>query len=279
MPQLTVLILTHNEQKNLPACLESLRPLTAHVQVVDSGSTDATLRISESFGATVISHPFENHSKQWNWALQNTPVETEWILGIDADQRVSPELKQSIEVLLHNHPKENGAYVARRQIFLGRWIRHGGYYPKYLLKLFRREFVEADENDLVDHHFRVRGPIAILQGDLIEDNQKERDLSFWMQKHVRYASLQALQEQQSAGFRFWRGRFFGQPDERVQWLKSLWERLPLFVRPFVYFGYRYFLQLGFLDGVEGLIFHGFQGFWYRFLIDIRLSELKQKAQQ
>lgn len=275
--ELTAIVLTYNEQQNLPGCLGSLQTLSAKISVVDSGSSDATLEISQTYGATIVLHPFENHSKQWNWALHNLANESEWILGIDADQRISPELKHSIEEFVRSNPKENGAYVVRRQMFLGRWIHHGGYYPKYLLKLFRKEFVRADEEDLVDHHFRVEGPIAILKGDLIEDNLKERDLAFWMQKHVRYAMLQAQQEDRSRNQRSWAGRFFGHPDERVLWLKSLWTWLPLFARPALYFGYRYFLQLGFLDGVEGFIFHGFQGFWYRFLVDLRLSELKQRA--
>lgn len=276
MSEVTAIILTLNEQQNLPDCLESLKKVSPRISVIDSGSTDRTRQISESHGAVVVLHPFESHSNQWNWALRNVADKAEWILGIDADQRITPELQKSIEEFVLGNPKENGAYVSRRQIFLGRWIRHGGYYPKYLLKLFRKDFGRADEEDLVDHHFRVDGPIAILKGDLIEDNLKERDLTFWVQKHIRYAMLQATQEDLSRNQRSWLGHFFGHPDERVLWLKSLWSRLPLFVRPVLYFGYRYFLRLGFLDGIEGLIFHGFQGFWYRFLVDLRLSEIRQQ---
>lgn len=272
MIPISVVILTHNEEKNLPHCLKSLSGMVQSVDVVDSGSTDSTRSIAEASGARVVVHPFESHARQWNWALENLPFSTDWILGIDADHRVTPELLAAMETFLKTEAGVNGAYVVRREVFLGRWIRHGGYYPKHLLKLFRKGFARADENDLVDHHFRVNGPVVILKGDLIEDNLKEHDLFFWMSKHVHYAMLQA--EQEHRGRPEWNGRLMGNPDERVQKMKSHWVRMPLFLRSFLYFCYRYFVLLGLLDGIEGLIFHGFQAFWYRFLVDIRLTELR-----
>ncbi|HWQ14969.1 MAG TPA: glycosyltransferase family 2 protein [Roseiflexaceae bacterium] len=281
---LAVIILTYNEEANLPACLESLRGLDCHVVVVDSGSTDRTVEIARAAGAEVVHHPFETHATQWAWALSHLPWRAEWVLGLDADQRLSPELRQELARLFSSERQRlrqaDGFYLTRRQVFCGRWIRHGGYYPKRLLKLFRPERVRLDERDLVDHHFVVDGPVGRLRGDLIEENRKEDDLVFWLQKHAHYAALHAREELARRDSRAaWplQPSLFGSPDQRTMWLKQRWYGLPLYLRPFLYFLYRYILRLGFLDGTEGLIFHFLQGCWYRFLVDVYLDQLRRQA--
>src|SRR5436190_20781869 len=141
---LTVVVLTFNEERNLAACLESVTGWTRDVFVVDSGSSDGTLAIAARFGARVVAHPFETHAAQWQWALHTLPVATDWVLGLDADQRVMAELRDEIVTTLESSEGIDGFFVNRRQIFRGTWIRHGGYYPKYLLKLFRRSKVHLD---------------------------------------------------------------------------------------------------------------------------------------
>jgi len=278
---LSLVVLTYNEETNLAGCLESLKGLDCEIFVVDSGSTDRSCEIARQYGAALVTNRFETHAKQWNWALQNLPVSTEWILGLDADQRLTPELRDEIGKVIDDTARKNikGFYIRRRQIFRGRWIKHGGYYPKYLLKLFRRDQVRVDEADLVDHHFRVNGKTAKLHNDIIEDNQNELDLSVWIEKHNRYAVLQAREEMNRAragNDPSARGSFWGSPDERSLWRKRSWGRLPLYTRPFLYFAYRYFFRLGFLDGKQGFIFHFLQAFWYRLLVDIELDELRRK---
>ena len=320
---LSVVILTFNEERNLPACLESIQGLNAEVFVIDSGSSDRTLEIAKEYKTTILSHPFETHAKQWLWALEALPTTTNWVLGLDADQRLTPDLAQEIRTELGARSREQGArseelsakgtgqgakslelgvrrqeprlrepgagtterleqvggfYIKRRQIFRGRWIRYGGYYPKYLLKLFRRDRVRIDPNDLMDHHFYVDGRVAMLQYDLIEANKKEDDISFWIEKHNRYATLVAreeLQRREETQHNFLQASLVGNPDQRTLRLKQLWWRLPLFVRPFLYFFYRYFIRLGILDGKEGFIFHFMQAFWFRLLVDIKIEELQQ----
>jgi hypothetical protein len=248
---------------------------------VDSGSTDGTTELAESLGATVWSHGFESHARQWDWALCNLPLQGEWILGLDADQCITPELAREIQRIDDARFKSiDGIYINRRQIFRGQWIRHGGYYPKYLLKLFRLRAVITDEHDLVDHHFHVRGTTAKLTHDLIESNRKEDDISFWIGKHIGYARKHALEEfHRRQGLRedpiqpSWRGN----PDQRTLQMKKLWLRMPLYVRPFLYFIYRYFLRLGFLDGRQGAIFHFMHAFWYRLLIDIHLDDMLREG--
>jgi glycosyltransferase involved in cell wall biosynthesis len=277
----SVVVLTFNEERNITACLESVRGWAAGVFVVDSGSTDRTVELAAAAGATVLVHPFETHARQWMWALAHLPLVSDWVLGLDADQQVTPPLRDSIcrAIASAEASALTGFYVNRRQIFRGRWIRHGGYYPKYLLKVFRRDAVSVDEQDLVDHHFIVGGRVGMLDGDLVEDNRNEADIQVWIDKHNRYARLQARQElaegQRRGGVS---ARLFGTPDERVRWMKARWRSMPLFVRPCLYFTYRYVLRLGFLDGREGFVFHVLQAFWYRLLVDINISELRQHGE-
>jgi glycosyltransferase involved in cell wall biosynthesis len=275
---LSVIILTWNEELNLPACLESLAPLAADLYIVDSGSTDATREIARSHGARIFEHRFESHALQWFWALENLPLDAEWVLALDADQRLTPQLAAELQDRFLRPIAEDleGFYLNRRQVFRGRWIRHGGYYPKYLLKLFRRGAVRFDAKDLVDHHFYVLGKTEKFRNDMVEDNQKENDITFWIEKHNRYAALLAAEEYQ----RRLQGvvapieaRLMGTPDARTLALKRYWRSLPLYVRPVLYFMYRYFVQLGWMDGKEGFLFHFLHALWFRLLIDIKVEEL------
>ncbi|HYN10675.1 MAG TPA: glycosyltransferase family 2 protein [Vicinamibacterales bacterium] len=284
----TLVVLTFNEERNLPACLENVAGWAADMVVVDSGSTDRTVALAREFGARVVEHPFETHTRQWQWALANVPLTTDWVLALDADQRLTPELRAEIAERLQQPGETVGFFLNRRQIFRGRWIRHGGYYPKYLLKLFRRASVSLDDTELVDHHFQVAGRTENLRFDMIEDNQNEASIAVWIAKHNRYATLQARQDVlhesladpaagESSAPASPPAHRAGGPDARTRRLKRVWGRLPLFVRPCLYVFYRYVLRLGFLDGKEGFVFHVLQGFWYRLLVDINTDELRSRA--
>ena len=287
---LTLVVLTHNEALNIRDCLKGTADWLESVFVVDSGSTDHTVEIATSLGAAVYAHPFETHARQWRWALEHLPITTDWVLALDADQQLLPELRDELDAMFRHGvaPHISGFYINRRQVFRGRWIRYGGYYPKYLLKLFRKDDVTISEADLVDHHFVVGGETRKLEYDLVEDNRNEAAIAVWTEKHNRYAVRQARQEIQEQhdrdARRLMRERLetgasnqpslMGNPDERVLWLKEAWSRLPLFMRPCLYVTYRYIVRLGFLDGREGFIFHVLQAFWYRLLVDINISELR-----
>lgn len=277
----SVIVLARDEELNLPRCLESVADWADRIIVVDSGSRDHTCQVAKDFGAEVHSHPFETHASQWNWALQSVPVRTKWILALDADQRVTPELRDEILVSLPSSAeKVEGFYLSRRQIFRGCWIRHGGYYPKYMLKLFRRGAAWVDEDDLVDHRFYVKGETRRLRSDLIEENVKENDIAVWLEKHIRYAGRQAQEELRRRRSKIsWtiQPSLFGDVNQRTVYMRGLWYRMPLYLRPFLYFGYRYFVRLGILDGKEGFVFHFLQAFWYRLIVDIKLGELRRSS--
>jgi glycosyltransferase involved in cell wall biosynthesis len=283
---ISAIILTYNEEQNLPDCLRSLHGWIDQILIVDSGSTDRTLEIAQHFRADISQHSFETHARQWAWALQHLPIRHDWVLGLDADQRVTGALRAELGTYFGQQAAQladiAGIYIKRRQIFRGAWIRHGGYYPKYLLKLFRRDQVFLDEQDLMDHHFYVRGKTLRLHHDLVEDNQKEHSIAFWIEKHNRYAVLHAQEElKRRRAQHTWplRAALLGNPDQRVVWLKQRWDALPLYVRPFLYFFGRYVILLGLLDGKQGFIFHFLQAFWYRLLVDIHLDELLKDTNQ
>jgi glycosyltransferase involved in cell wall biosynthesis len=276
MPALvSVVVLAYNEELNLPDCLESLRGLPCDVFVVDSGSTDGTREIAQAAGARVVEHPFENYSAQRNWAQENLPLSCDWVMHLDADERLTPELVAEIAKVLRNPQRGiDGFLFRKRTVFMGRWIRHGGHYPSYHLRLFRRDRGRC-EHRLYDQHFVVNGKTATLNNDYID--VLTADLNQWTARHLRWAELEA-QEAMSAQLDVGRvqARAFGDPIQRRRWLReSFYGRWPLFLRPFLYWSYRYFLRLGFLDGREGLVFHFLQGCWFRLMIDVKLYELRK----
>ncbi|MFY7788110.1 MAG: glycosyltransferase family 2 protein [Thermoflexibacteraceae bacterium] len=278
MPDFSFIILTFNEETHLPRLLQSIAGLNAPIFILDSGSTDQTLDIAQQYGAKVLYNKFENHPKQWDFALNNFEVQTSWIVGLDADQIVTPELFQLLQQFDNQKLDNsvNGIYFNRKNYFKGKWIRHGGYFPKYLLKMFRKGYGKSDLNENMDHRFIIEGKTVIWdKGYLIEENLKENEISFWIAKHNRYSDLTAKEEierQKALRKQAVEPRFFGTPDQRIAWLKRIWWQMPLFVRPFVYFVYRYCFQLGILDGKEGFIFHFLQGFWFRLVVDIKIEE-------
>jgi glycosyltransferase involved in cell wall biosynthesis len=274
---ISVIVLTYNEERNIEECLRSIAGWAGEIFVVDSGSTDRTLEIAGRYTDKVIQHPFENYSRQRNWAQDTLPLAYEWVFHIDADERATPELVQSLRQFFEGggHREVDGLLISRRTIFLRRAILHGGHYPAYHLRLFRRERGRCEDR-LYDQHFVVEGATRQIRGDLIDVITS--DLTVWTVRHARWGMLEAQEQLQQvdAGRRQVVARVAGTPIERRRWLRSsVYGRAPLFLRAFAYFCYRYFLRLGFLDGVEGLVFHFLQGFWYRFYVDAKIYEARK----
>ncbi|RZK18021.1 MAG: glycosyltransferase family 2 protein, partial [Flavobacterium sp.] len=278
MTDFSFIILTFNEEVHLPRLLNSIKDLKAPIYILDSGSTDQTITIAQDFGAEIKINTFENHPKQWDFALKNFTIQTPWIIGLDADQIVTPSLFSHLEKFKDsNYTGTNGIYFNRKNYFKGSWIKYGGFYPKYLLKMFRNGIGYSDLNENMDHRFIVNGETMIWNnGHLIEENLKENQISFWINKHNRYSDLIAQEEvERMNNLRSQSNRadFFGNPDERNAYLKKLWWKLPLGLRPFLYFGYRIIFKLGILDGSTGILFHFLQGFWFRLIVDVKIKEI------
>jgi len=277
---LAVVILTHNEEIHLPRALESVASFASEVFVIDSFSTDRTVELARSRGATVIQHEFINYAKQFQWALETAPISAGWIMRLDADEVVEPGLAAEISQKLPSLPAEvAGINLRRKHIFLDRWIRHGSRYPLIMLRIWRRGQGRI-ENRWMDEHMLVWGGRTVtFDNDFADHNLK--GLTFFTDKHNKYATREAIDVlNQRLGFldvddRLSSSQSSAQAAARRTMKEGFYNRIPFQLSALLYFLYRYIFKLGFLDGAEGLIYHSLQGFWYRFLVGAKTFELER----
>lgn len=280
MIDLSVIILTHNESKHIARCIESLLLVTDKIFIVDSFSTDGTVAIAQSLGATVVQNPWVSYSFQFNYGIQNNPFRTKWLMRMDADEYITPELAAELNQNLQHTPAEvSGLYVKRRVVFMDKWIRRGGYYPIWLLRIWRSGLGHCEELWMDEHIKLSSGTTAQLQHDIVDHNLN--NLTWWTQKHNNYAIREVIDllnikynfdSKETVHPSFW-----GSQEQRTRYLKIKYASMPLFTRPFIYFTYRYIFKFGFLDGMKGLIWHFLQGFWYRFLVDAKIYEVYHRV--
>lgn len=270
-----VILITKNEEKNLPHALASVAWADA-VHVVDSGSTDATRDLARAAGAGVTEHPWLGYARQKNWALDHLPLKADWVFILDADEVILPELRDELLAIARRPPgqvREAGFYVNRYFIFLGRRLRHCGYYPSWNLRFFKRGRARYEERE-VHEHMVVDGPTGYLRGHM--EHNDRRGLEVYMDKHNRYSTLEAREVVRA--MRAGRGpagtvdaRLFGDAVQRRRWIKHhVYPRLP--ARWVFRFLYMYVLRLGVLDGMTGLRFCLFIAA-YDFLIQLKIREL------
>ena len=275
---LTVIILTYNEAVHILRAIRSVQEVADHIIVVDSGSTDNTVDIALAEGAEVLIHPFINQAEQFNWALSKLPDDTEWVLRLDADEIISPSLSLEIQNRLSKLSKKiQGVFISRYVCFLGRRIKWGGVFPIRILRLFRYGYGHC-ENRWMDEHIFVNGETVEFSGEIIDNNLNS--LTYWTEKHNNYACREVIdilnKEYQFMQFQKAANITMSKNIGTKRWIKeNIYLRLPISFRAFGYFIYRYIFRLGFLDGMEGTAFHLLQCFWYRYLIDLKLLEIKK----
>lgn len=271
----SVVILTFNEEANLSAALDSVKGWAKEVFVVDSFSTDRTVDIAlerASDGVHVVQHAFQDYSAQWNWALQHLPIASPWTLKLDADERVTSEFKNEFEFLGAIAPQEvEGIWFRRRVFFLGKPIRWGIVRGNFDLRMWRTGSVVFEDRPVNEH--------AIVQGQTVKmsasiDHRDYRSLSEWLDRQHRYTSLEAnclLNDRLTGDVR---PRLFGNPNERQIWLRRLYFRIPF--RAALFFVYTYLFRLGFLDGSAGFNLALLQSVNLH-ILDLKVAECRKRS--
>lgn len=272
---MSVIILTYNEKIHIERCINNAKKFAKEIYLVDCYSEDGTVEMAQSMGAKVFQHPWENYSKQFNWALQNLPITTEWIWRMDADEYLSDDLISELHQKLPSLPNNiNGFTAPCLRIFMGKYIKHG-IIPLILLRLFKIKYAIC-ENRYMDEHIQLsEGKIGSLKNPFYDDNLN--GLTWWTNKHNGYATREAIDlllteydllPQESVVNS-------GAHSAAIRKKKLKYIKLPLFWRAFAFFILRYIFRLGFLDGKEGFLWHFLQGFWYRTLADAKVYEIKK----
>ena len=272
MIDLTAIILTKNEEKNLSDCIDSVRDVAKRIIVVDSYSNDDTLKIAEEKGADIYQHPFENYGKQFQWAMDHTDIDTEWIFRFDADERLTPDsARELIRLCTENADTDvNGIIFTLEVVFLGRKLKHGGTYPFKKLCIFKRGMAYMEERSMDEQLVLTAGRSVEMK--CVSEHHDFRDLTFWINKHNWYATRAAKDYFDFKGKEdTYQNLDFPSKIRRIIKYK-IYYKLPMRFRCWLYFIYRYVFRLGFLDGKEGFFYAFFQAYWYRLLVDAKIYE-------
>jgi glycosyltransferase involved in cell wall biosynthesis len=264
-----IILLSFNSEDTLGATLSRARLVSDEIFVVDSFSKDNTVEIARSYGATVVEHAFEHYGAQRNWAIDNLPVTRPWQLHLDADEWLDEALVAAI-LTLPDEPMHAGYFLPRYVRFLGRVLRHGGMSPTWHLRLFRSGLGRCEDRKYDQHFILTGGTTGQLPGSMIDDIRMS--LSEWTARHNRWADGEVAELGAAETSGRLQADANGNPAQRKRYLRQKYNQLPLFIRPFGLFAYRYFFRLGFLDGIEGFIFWVLQTFWFRFLVDAKIWE-------
>lgn len=274
MNLLTAIILTKNEQLHIRRCLENILPICEKVYVIDCFSTDETVSICEEYNKVfVIQHEWPGlYAMQFNWALDNCIIDTEWTLRIDADEYIITEDRgRLLDVLNTLNDSQNAVSMVLNRYFLGKRIYYGGTGCISLTRIFRTGKARCEIRNMDEHIILLEGEIVTTDINFADNNLN--NISWWTMKHVAYAEREASDMTEIIARN---GNMLtcglNSEAERKRFLKIRYARKPLFWRAFAYFCYRYFFKLGFLDGKEGFLWHFLQAWWYRTLVDANIYE-------
>lgn len=267
----TFIILTKNEEVNLPDCLKSIAGFAKRVVIVDSGSTDKTIEIARKYGADVYVHKFENYACQFNWAIDNTEISTKWTFRLDADERLTPALCKELEFLMmkHNNDSINGVTMEAWLYFMGRRIKHGCHNKRKMM-LFKTGVGRIENRKMDEHTILLEGTVVYAKERFIHYDFK--DMTHWINKMNWYATRE-MQDY----FEFMDGKSSSiKGDSTISMTRKkkfgVYYKFPMFIRSNLLFFYYYIFKLGFLDGKEGFVYHYMYHRWYRTLVDAKILE-------
>ena len=279
---ISVIILTYNEEVHIERCISSLLPFADKVFIVDSFSTDNTVSIARKMGADVVSRAWKNYADQFQWAINNCGVESDWLMRMDADEYLEPDLIDEIsEIEPVSVSDIDGIYIRRKVFFQQKWIKHGGFYPQTILRIWRKNIGHIEQR-WMDEHIVIgsNSNTLALRGNIVDDNKK--GITFWIEKHNSYATREmadAINQKYAITKKNNELKNGGLSQAKFKRIlkEDFYTIFPLSLRSFLYFIYRYIFRCGFLDGGKGFLWHFMQGFWYRLLVDIKISEIEKKS--
>lgn len=270
---LSVIILTFNEELHIRRCIENVFRVAKEVYVIDCFSKDKTVEIAENCGAMVLQHEYINQAQQFQWALDNCPITSDWTLRMDADEYLTDELIEEMEKYLPILPENvTGCYLPLRVVFMGKMLKHGLLHQVQILRLWRTGTVYMEQRWMDERCVLKKGKSISLKHSFVDHNLK--GLGEFTIKHNGYSNREAFIDVNR--------RFNIVEDKQSDELssrnskKSSYYKMPRFFRAFLYFFVRYFIFLGFLDGRRGFIWLFLQAYWYRFLVDSKLYEMDKR---
>lgn len=280
MHTISTIILTYNEERHIARCIKNAQRFSDTIFLVDSFSTDKTLEIAKSLGAEVYQNKWENnYAKQFNWGLENLPIQTEWVFRLDADEYLRDDLIDEIDQKLPSIANHISGIVFERKMFFLNTLMTKGMLQMNMLRLFRYQHGFCEERWMDEHIILTQGKSVNFNGYFVDHNLNP--LGWWIQKHNKYAireavdllnlEYQLITPKSEGALQF----ELSAEAESKRKKKKKYADLPLFWRSFVYFLYRYFFKLGFVQGKEGFLWHFLQGWWYRTLVDAKIYEVKK----
>ncbi|MGM7314197.1 glycosyltransferase family 2 protein [Enterococcus casseliflavus] len=276
---MTVIILTKNEEKNLSDCLESLKDSFERVIIVDSYSEDETYSISQKYNCEFVQHAFVNYGEQFQWALEHLEIKTKWVFRLDADERLTEKSLDEIKFLANKHYEDNvnGIVFPLEVKFMGKRLRYGGTYPFKKLCIFKKDFAYMEKREMDEQIIITEGEIVEMKNVSLHEDFKS--LTYWIDKHNWYATRAAKDFLNRAK----KGDEYADLDRSAKirrYVKyNIYYKLPSIIRTSSYFFYRYFIRLGFLDGYIGFLYNFLQAYWYRVLVDAKIYELQKTKEK
>lgn len=280
MLDLSVIILTYNEELHIKRAIDNVYDIVKEIFIIDSYSTDRTIEIAKRYSKVhILQHKWENnYSKQFNWGLNNAPIKTEWVMRLDADEYLTNELIVELKDKLPSISKEiSGITVNRRYYFMGKWMKRG-IYPVKLMRIFKYRKAFCEERLMDEHIQLIEGDNIDFRNDIVDENLN--DLSWACHKHINYAVREAadlldIEYNITEVALNDKNRYISDQAKKKRNMKHRYAKSPLFLRAFLYFLYRYILRGGILDGKVGFIFNFVGALWYRTFVDVKIIEIKK----
>jgi len=266
--KIVIVFLTFNSKKIIRNSIKSAKKLTDEIIIVDSFSTDKTVQICKKLGCKIFQRKFKNYSNQRNWIINKINNNYKWQLHLDADEIMDRKLLNSIKKIIDKDENEKCFLIKKKYFFLNRPLKYPGL-NKWHLRLFKSHTTRCEKRAYDQHFVSKYKTKNILTGNLLD--QDRLNFSRWKEKHLNWAIMEASESYNKKN----KKKLFNKDDPRykIRKLKNFYYQLPILLRPFLYFFYRYFYKQGFKDGKIGFLFSFYHAFWFRFQVDINIIKL------